>query len=221
MLAREPGSARDDLKRRVAELIGLGSVSRSLDAVLDRVLPTDAPVIAPPTIDEWGRAAWVGWTSHEVPAVTGLAPRAVADSIVEIVGIEGPVSVGRVIEHLRQASGAPKRSKSISDAIESGIGSGVRRGDLVMASGRRGEPDSRVLRLPTQPEVALRTPGDRDVWMIPGTELSALAAAVLARDEALDRDGVKRQVAALVGWSRYTTALDKLLQSVIARDRAS
>ena len=51
-----------------------------------------------------------------------------------------------------------------------------------------------------------------------GTELAALAAAVQARDEALDRDGVKRQVAGIVGWSRYTAALDKLLESVIPRE---
>ena len=38
-----------------------------------------------------------------------------------------------------------------------------------------------------------------------------------ARDAALDRDTVKGQVAELVGWSRYTAALDKLLDSVIPR----
>ncbi|MGK2850382.1 MAG: AAA family ATPase [Candidatus Limnocylindrales bacterium] len=221
VMARELALSQEEVKRRVAGLIGAGSVSRSLDGMLERVLPTGAPVSPTPATDAWGRVAWVGWTPREVPALPGLSPRAMADLIAEVVAVEGPVVVGRVIELLRQASSAAKRSKSISDAVESGIGSGVRRGDLVMASGRRGEPDARVLRLATQPEVVLRTPGDRDVWSIPGTELAALAAAVQARDAALDRDSVKRQVADLVGWSRYTAALDKLLESVMARESES
>ena len=207
----------EEVKRRVAGLIGAGSVTRSMDGMLERVLPTNPPVSATPATDAWGRVPWVGWTTHEVPALTGLLPRAMADAIVEVVGVEGPVVVGRVIELLCQASGAAKRSKSVSDAIESGIGSGVRRGDVVVTPGRRGEPDSRVLRLATQPDVVLRTPGDRDVWSIPGSELAALAAAVQAQDAALDRDRVKRKVAELVGWSRYTAALDKLLEAVIPR----
>jgi len=55
------------------------------------------------------------------------------------------------------------------------------------------------------------------VWSIPGSELAALASAVQARDAALDHDGSKRKVAELVGWSRYTAALDKVLESVIPR----
>lgn len=217
VMARERDLSREEVKRRVAGLIGAGSVTRSMDGMLERVLPTNPPVSATPATDAWGRVPWVGWTTHEVPALTGLLPRAMADAIVEVVGVEGPVVVGRVIELLCQASGAAKRSKSVSDAIESGIGSGVRRGDVVVTPGRRGEPDSRVLRLATQPDVVLRTPGDRDVWSIPGSELAALAAAVQAQDAALDRDRVKRKVAELVGWSRYTAALDKLLESVIPR----
>lgn len=61
-------------------------------------------------------------------------------------------------------------------------------------------------------------------WALTGLAPRAVADAIVeveavvqARDETLDRVGVKRQVSALVGWSRYTAALDKLLESVIPR----
>ena len=138
----------------------------------------DAPVLA----DEWGRHPWRGWPSHPVPALPDLSPRQVADLIVEVVGAEGPVTVGRVTEALRLASGATRLSKSITEAMDSGIGSGQRRGDIVVVSGRRGDPGSRVLRSTTQPEVALRTVGDRDPSSIPAAEIAELARRVAVKE---------------------------------------
>ncbi len=219
VIARQPNLSRDELKRAILPLVGLVHLSRSTDELLERALPpalgVAAPVVVLPERDEWGRAPWVGWTPHAVPALSELAPRGVADLIVDVVSAEGPVVVGRVFELLRLASGAPRLSKAIRDALESGIGSGVRRGDLVMAAGRRGEPDSRVLRLAGQADVILRTSGDRDAWTIPGSELAELAAKVRLRSPEIDRDALKREVGRLLGWSRYTSALDKLLELVI------
>ena len=170
-----------------------------------------APVIE----DEWGRHPWRGWVSHAVPTLPDLSPRQVADLIVEVVEAEGPVTVGRVTDVLRSASGAPRMSKSVSDAIESGLGSGQRRGDLVLVSGRRGEPTSRVLRTATQPEVVLRTVGDRDPSSMPPAEIAELARRVAAKEPALDGDGVKRRVGSILGAGRHTAALDKLLEAAI------
>jgi hypothetical protein len=221
--AREPSLTRDELKRRILPLVGLNNLSRSADEVLERALPPSLEVEAPPTpveaqADELGRVPWVGWSAHEVPKLTGLAPREVADLVIEVAAAEGPVVVGRAFELLRQASGAPRMSKSNRDALESGVGSGVRRGDLVVASGRRGEPDSRVLRVVGQPEVLLRTPGDRDIWTIPVSELAALVDHIRERTPDIERDALKRQVAQVLGWARYTAPLDKLLEAAVRKD---
>ena len=53
---------------------------------------------------------------------------------------------------------------------------------------------------------------------IPGTELAALAEAIRRLEPAIDRDGLKRKLAQLLGWSRYTAPLDKLLESVLPRE---
>jgi hypothetical protein len=168
--------------------------------------------------DELGREPWVGWTPREVPDLTKIAPREVADLIVEVLTVEGPATVGRVVDLLRRASGWARVTKPVRDAVESGIGSGTRRGDLVMASGRHGDPDSRVIRLKDQPDVVLRTPGDRGAWSIPGSELAALAERIRQHDPDLDRDAMKRRLAQSLGWSRYTAQLNELLESVIPDD---
>ena len=112
-------------------------------------------------------------------------------------------------------SESPTTSKSVSDAIESGTGSGVRREDLVIASGRRGDPGTRVLRSATQPDVALRTVGDRDASTIPAAEIAELGRRVAAREPSLDREGLKRRVGALLGAGRHTSQLDELLEAAI------
>ena len=175
----------------------------------------DASVEVDAVADEWGRHPWRGWVSHPVPALLDLSPRQVADLVVEVVEAEGPVMVSRVAEVLRAASGAARMSKSVSDAVESGIGSGVRREDLVIASGRRGDPGTRVLRSATQPDVALRTVGDRDASTIPAAEIAELGRRVAAREPSLDREGLKRRVGSLLGAGRHTSQLDELLEAAI------
>jgi hypothetical protein len=112
-------------------------------------------------------------------------------------------------------------TKGIRAAVGSGVAAGVRRDSLALAPGRHGEPDSRVVRLVGQPEVILRTAGDRDAWSIPGSEIGALAMIVADRSPTMDRKVVKREVARLLGSSRYTAALDKLLDAVIATEIGS
>ena len=165
-----------------------------------------------------GRVPWVGWQPHPVPALTDLKPAELAGLIQEVVRVEGPVMVGRVCDLLRQASGAARLGRVLRDALDAGVNSGVRRGELVVTPGRRGDPDSRVLRLPSQPEVLLRTPGDRPAESIPPAELAELARRVLVAAPGSSRDEVKRKVARILGWGRYTQALDELLESALPDD---
>ena len=217
--AREPGMSREDIKRQMLPLIGWANLTRSVDDVLERALPASTGASEPASEsgveDEYGRRPWVAWTPVPVGSLTEQAPRALADAIEAVVAVEGPVMVVRVIEVLRAASGTPRASKSITAAIESGIGSGVRRGSLLMTGGRRGEPGSRVLRLPAQPAVVLRTVGERDPWTIPPDELAELARRVGERHPELDRPALKRRVGDLLGYARHTSALDALLESAI------
>jgi hypothetical protein len=87
-----------------------------------------------------------------------------------------------------------------------------------VARGLPGQPDTRVLRLPTQQDVVLRTPGDRDVFTIPLSELASLGALVLAKTPSARRDEVKRELARVAGSGRYTRALDETLESALAPD---
>jgi hypothetical protein len=81
--------------------------------------------------------------------------------------------------------------------------------------GRRGDPDSRSLRLAEQPEVILRLPGDREASTIPLLELAELGRRVREREPGASRDEIKRQVGRLLGWGRHTAALDAVLESAL------
>ena len=217
VLGREPALSRSALKTRVAALLGEPSDGRSVDRLLEAALPAsfgDAAAQA----DDWGRLPWVGWRSHAYPALVDLKPLQLGDAIVDVVAAEGPVTAGRVFALVATATGAARQTAAVVKALDGGLAAGVRRGSLVAASGRRGDPDTRILRLPSQPEVVLRQPGDRDPRAIPHSEVAELARRVWARAPGASRDDVKRQVGRLIGATRLTAALDTLLEFALAEN---
>ncbi len=223
--AREPGLARDELKRRLAPLLGAKVLTKGLDELLEFAIPMSlamaagpVPVASEPQADALGRLPWVGWTPAAVPALVGLKPAEVAVQIQAVVAGEGPVTMGRVSQVLRKASGAPRATRALDEAIEAGLASAVRRGDLVVAPGRRRALETRVVRLPSQLDVVLRTPGDRDAAEIPRSELAELGRRVMAQNPTMERAQVKRELARLLGWGRYTASIDDLLESAIPMD---
>ncbi len=212
VLRVEPDLGRDALKSRVLALVGAaagGSGERLLEAALPPALGIE-PVR--PALDQWGRAPWIGWQVREVPALQGLKPASIAPCVVEVVEAEGPVTVGRVFDLLRRASGVARMSSGLHDSLEAGLASAERQGLIVLSRGRRGEPDSRTLRTPSQPEVALRTPGEREAAAMPPLELVELASRVREALPEGSRAEIKRQVALLLGWGRYTQGIDELLE---------
>ena len=200
--------------------MGRSVLGASLDEFLESAIPASFALTRAPVEerDEWGRVTWVGWEPHVVSALTDLKPAEVAGLIQDVVGVEGPVLAGRVYDLLRRASGAARLGRVLRVALDAGVNSGVNRGDLVVTLSRRGNPDSRVLRLRSQPEVLLRTPGDRDASSIPPAELAELARRALLITPGAGRDDLKRQVARILGWGRFTQALDELLESALPAD---
>lgn len=197
-------------------LLGQKLMTKTLDELLEAAIPgtlggdaagTEIPVLVS-VLDEWGREPWTGWTPVVVPTLATMKPAEVGGWIQGVVAAEGPVVAGRVFALVSRASGAPKQSASVVEALESGLASAVRRGDVVVLPGRRGAPETRTLRLPSQPEALPRVPGDRAPAEIPKAELADLAARVTSLHADWDRVAVKREVARLVGIGRYTDAAD-------------
>jgi hypothetical protein len=220
--ARDPGLDRTALKRSVGSLLGQKLMTKTLDQLLESAIPEttggDAvpAAAAGPAVDAWGRAPWTGWAPEPVPMLSGLKPAEVGSWIERVAAAEGPLTAGRAFALVARAGGAPKLSSSVVDALESGLGSAVRGGRVVVTPGRRGAPETRTLRLPSQPEVLPRLPGDRAPAEIPKAELADLAARVTAQYADWDRAAVKREVARLIGIGRYTDAADQLLEWAIA-----
>jgi hypothetical protein len=173
--------------------------------------PPDGDVVR----DEWGRAPWVGWRDSPVGSLTHMSSAELGELICQVVEDEGPVQVARVYDLLRAAAGFKRTGRVIRSALDRALRRALREGDLVAYSPTDPDPLRRVLRHPTQPDIILRQSGDRDARTIPANELQELARIANRRRPDADRDALKRLMAELLGWKRYTRQLDELLDSVV------
>lgn len=161
---------------------------------------------------------WTPWTPRPIASLTELRASTMAELIAEITETEGPVLFGRISHLLRTASGAARIGASMRTALERGLNAAVAAG-LVSATAPDPSGDSgrRTVRLPGQP-TTLRVIGPRDTWEIPPAELEALARRLHVSDPSATRGAVKRKMAELYGWRRYTPQLDELFESALPAD---
>lgn len=189
-------------------------LSEALEAAAsESPAPNSEPLSNEITLEEWD-----AWEPRSIESLTALSASAVGELIADVVSAEGPVLFGRVTYLLRTAAGASRAGAAIRNALDRGLAAAVSAGAVVAtAPDASGEAWRRTLRAPGQP-TTLRVLGPRDTWDVPPEELEALARRILASSTDATRDDVKRRIASLYGWSRYTSQLDELLESVLPSD---
>ncbi|HEX2575012.1 MAG TPA: hypothetical protein VHK88_01600 [Aquihabitans sp.] len=182
-------------------------------------LAESGPVIAS-DVGELRLSEWEPWEPKPVASLTSLSASEIGGLIAEVVACEGPVLFGRVAFLLREASGASRAGAAIRNALDRGLAAAVASGTVVAsAPDASGESRRRTLRAPGQ-VVTVRTLGPRDAWDVPPDEMEALARTIVAVERPPDREALKRRVASLYGWKRYTAPLDELLESNLPGDIA-
>jgi hypothetical protein len=163
-------------------------------------------------------AEWEPWKPRPIESLTSLPATTIGELIADVVAAEGPVLFGRVGQLLRTASGASRMGAAMQDALDRGLVAAISSGAVAASPpDASGDSGRRTLRVPGQ-ETKLRVLEPRNTWEVPPDELGALAQRIVAATPDATRVAVKRRLASLYRWSRYTPQLDELLESVLPRD---
>ncbi|CRK61198.1 Superfamily I DNA helicase [Alloactinosynnema sp. L-07] len=145
------------------------------------------------------------------PPVSDSRPLGLAEGLVAIVAVEGPMLIGRLHSVYVQSSGGQRVGHNIAATLNQAIENALRRGLLVSDNPLyEREMRSMTVRLPDQPKAIIRKAGPRDFDLIPPAELSELITGLA---HATGRDHGD----ALHGETLRELGLVRLTQSVRAR----
>ena len=129
------------------------------------------------------------WRPHALPDPLDTEPRALIESLLEIVRAEGPVMGARAYELRLEASGLTE-TKDLRSLLNRASAAASRVG-LIIDENESGDQTQkyRILRLPEQPSVVPRVLGGRRLWQVPPRELEAVVRATSAwkRSESVAR----------------------------------
>ncbi len=141
------------------------------------------------------------WRVRTLPDPRDVEPRALLESLLDIVTTEGPVMGARVYE-LRLSAAALTETKDLRSLLNRGTAALTRTGRLIdeNESGERTQK-YRILRLPGQAAVVPRVLGDRRLWQVPPRELETVIRATTAWKRGLSVARVQMAVTATYGLS--------------------
>lgn len=163
--------------------------------------------------------AYSRWTSRPVPAPDKAGPGQIAEALAEIVAAEGPMLTELAYRRYMAACGVSRLGRIIRWALDAAMTELIEAGRVVALDDGAVDLLRATVRLPDQPDVTLRQPGDRDLLAIPPSEVQALIRQ-LGLGEALDAgaldEAAKRRVLSFYGRSALTKAASRTLDDVVA-----
>jgi hypothetical protein len=103
-------------------------------------------------------------------------------SLIEIIGVEGPVLGARVYRLRLRAAGIRSETRELRSLLNRASHAAITSGSVI-GENERPEPTRRklILRLPGTPAVSIRARGDRSVAEIPLAEIRAVIEAMKSR----------------------------------------
>ncbi|MHB1242576.1 MAG: helix-turn-helix domain-containing protein [Gaiellaceae bacterium] len=146
-------------------------------------------------------AGYHAWRVRTLPDPRHVEPRALLESLLEIVAAEGPVMGARVYG-LRLAAAGLEETRDLRSLLNRGTAALARAGRLIDEN-ETGEQTQkyRILRLPDQAAVVPRVLGDRRLWQVPPRELETVIRATSAWKRGLSVARVQMAVTATYGLS--------------------
>lgn len=159
------------------------------------------------------------WRARALPDPRDVEPRALLESLLEIVTAEGPVMGARVYE-LRLAAAGLNESKELRSLLNRATAAASRAG-LVVDENESGEQTQkyRILRLPHQAAVVPRVLGGRRLWQVPPHELETVIRGTAAWKRGLSVARIQTAVMATYGLSGVSMKDAEHLNRCIMRSR--
>lgn len=197
--------------------------TRSLDALGDaaRRWPVGewarAAAVAPPVVEEAPARRvqlepYFAWEPHPVGDPRSTARASIMATMLEIVGVEGPMTASRAYSIYNRASGGRKLTSVARAPLSSSIYWLAQEHKLVLV--RREElpwQDDDVVRMPDSPAVRVRELGPRGLEEVPLDEIAELVRRLRGARGIAEPTEMKRALLTAYGLVRLTTRADEYL----------
>jgi dethiobiotin synthetase len=213
------------LERQVAvPLLTLpAAATRDAEALTDAVRrwPVDewarAAAVAPPVVEEAPPArvtleAYVAWDARGVGDPRSTPRASIMETMLEIVGSEGPMTASRAYSLYNRASGGRKLTSVARAPLSSSVYWLAQERKVVLV--RREEipwQDDDLVRMPDSPAVRVRELGPRALEEVPLDEIAELVRRLRAARGIAGETELKRAVLGAYGLVRLTTRADDYL----------
>lgn len=162
------------------------------------------------------------WTERKTADPRNASDAQFAHGLTEIVASEGPMQALPLFQRYAKASGLLKIAAPVRKRFERALLAAQKAGQVEITREddpeAKGEDDSVcwIVRLPEQPQVIVRTLGNRGFADIPMRELAAVVLEVRASDDLMGRDDIYRAVLSHYGLQKVTALVKRRLDTVLA-----
>ena len=209
--------AKDDPPVEPPNLIGLDVAADSADIHDDRRRQHDQPEELIGAIEPRpsGLAEYEEWRRRDLRPATQLGQMSLARDLVEIINIEGPITVGRLFRTANAAAGHRKLGNKLRSSMRNALKYGDEHGWLMVATVDGKDRD--IVRAPHHPRVKLRKPGSRKMRDYPIDELQALVQH-LADTQRLQGEALHRAVIKVFRVRRLKEPTRQLIEEARAYD---
>ena len=168
----------------------------------------EAPVATPRVTLE----PYAAWDPHPVGDPRATPRASIMETMLEIVGAEGPMTASRAYALYNRASGGRKLTSVARAPLSSSIYWLAQERKVVLV--RRDEipwQDDDVVRMPDSPAVRVRELGPRELIEVPLDEIAELLRRLRAAGAGHDATSLKRAVLNVYGLRRLTARADEYL----------
>jgi len=144
-------------------------------------------------------------------------------ALVDIVSVEGPVTIKTVLDRYRAGCGLGKLRGPTRDALTNAMSFALTSKRIVRLTTDHGDAEADVVALPSSPPVLLRERGPRDLEEIPVNEIAALMVLLgieSGEDTEEDEEETFRRVLEVYGLKRLTETARARLSAALAMHRS-
>jgi hypothetical protein len=180
---------------------------RAVPVAATSAVAADAP--PPPRVT---LEPYVAWEAHPVGDPRATPRASIMQTMLEVVGAEGPMTASRAYALYNRASGGRKLTSVARAPLSSSVYWLAQERKVVLTR-KDSIPwqDDDLVRMPDSPAVRVRELGPRDLIEVPLDEISALIRRLRSAGAARDAAAAKRAVLNLYGLKRLTTRADEYL----------
>jgi hypothetical protein len=177
-----------------------------------------AAAVAPPTVEDATPARrvtlepYAAWDARPVGDPRATPRASIMEAMLEIVGVEGPMTASRAYALYNRASGGRKLTTVARAPLSSSVYWLAQERKVVLV--RKDEipwQDDDLVRMPDSPAVRVRELGPRTLEEVPLDEIAALVRRLRVAGGARDAAEAKRAVLDAYGLKRLTARADEYL----------